>query len=92
MKHDSKIHVVTFDLQSVLQLPTGAVSLLYYERQLFIYNLTIYEMVSPNNAMCYIGWKLKERRAVMKLAVLTSTFQVYQKQLNMSYCFQIVTG
>ena len=29
----------------------------------------------------------------MKLAVfLISTFQVYQTQLNMSYCFQIVAG
>ena len=46
-------HVVTFDLQSVLQLPSGDVGQLYYKRKLVVYNLTVYGMVSPNDAYCF---------------------------------------
>ena len=34
---------VTFDLQSVLQIPSSEVSIMYYKRKLCCYNFTIYE-------------------------------------------------
>jgi len=43
----------TFDMQSVLQLPSGAESLLYYKRKLVVHNLTIYEAAAPNKGYCY---------------------------------------
>lgn len=44
----------TFDLQSVLQIPSSEVSAMYYSRKLCAYNLTIYESAPPNNAFCYL--------------------------------------
>ena len=46
---------VTFDLQSVLQIPSSEVSLLYYKRKLNMYNLTTYEGVQPNRGFC-LAW------------------------------------
>lgn len=43
----------SFDLQAILQIPSGDVGLLYYCRKLTIYNLTIYESAFPNEAFCY---------------------------------------
>ena len=44
----------TFDMQSVLQLPSGAESLLYYKRKLVVHNRTIYEAAAPNKGYCYL--------------------------------------
>lgn len=43
---------ISFDLQAVLQIPSGQVSQLYYTRKLIVYNLTIYESALPNKAFC----------------------------------------
>lgn len=43
----------SFDLQAILQFPSGDVGLLYYCRKLTLYNLTIYESAFPNEAFCY---------------------------------------
>ena len=42
----------TFDLQSVLQLPSGSASLLYYKRKLVVHNCTIYEDLK--RAFCFV--------------------------------------
>jgi len=44
----------TFDMQSVLQLPSGAESLLYYKRKRVVHNQTIYEAAAPNKGYCYL--------------------------------------
>ena len=43
----------TFDLQSVLQIPSSDVSLMYYSRKLCVYNLCFYSSAPPNDAHCY---------------------------------------
>ena len=43
----------TFDLQSVLQMPSSDVSLLYYSRKLCVYNLRFDSSAPPNEAHCY---------------------------------------
>jgi hypothetical protein len=43
----------TFDLQSVFQIPSSDVSVLYYSRKLCVYNLTVYEAMPPNKAFCF---------------------------------------
>uniref|UniRef100_A0A6P7G7I4 Uncharacterized protein LOC114338671 n=1 Tax=Diabrotica virgifera virgifera TaxID=50390 RepID=A0A6P7G7I4_DIAVI len=45
----------TFDLQSVLQIPSSDVSSMYYSLKVCMYNFTIYELREPNDAFCY-GW------------------------------------
>ena len=54
MENDPQFLCATFDLQSVLQIPSGDISSLYYKRKLVLYNLTIYEMKKPNNAYCFL--------------------------------------
>lgn len=49
----SNMVVATFDLQSVLQIPCSDVSTLYYKLKLNMYNLTVYNMKPPNDAVCY---------------------------------------
>ena len=42
----------TFDLQSVLQIPSSDVSLMYYSHKLCVYNLCFYSSAPPNEAHC----------------------------------------
>jgi len=59
---NSKFHSVTFDLQSVLQVPCSGASLMYYKRKLCCYNLTIYEQAPPNEAYCYLWSEVNGKR------------------------------
>ena len=43
-KHDNSLHVVTFDLEQVLQSPKLNVSSLFYKRKLCTYNLSVYSL------------------------------------------------
>lgn len=52
----------SFDLQSILQLPSKEESLLYYTRKLCVYNLTIYETKSPNEAHCMLWMETDGKR------------------------------
>ncbi|KAJ2950557.1 hypothetical protein O0L34_g8802 [Tuta absoluta] len=45
----------TFDLQAVLQIPSGLVGELYYSRKICVYNLCVYEAALPNDAY-YLAW------------------------------------
>lgn len=51
---NSSFQSVTLYLQSVLQIPSGDISQLYYSRKLNVYNATIYEAGLPNNAYCFL--------------------------------------
>jgi hypothetical protein len=52
----------TFDLQSVLQIPSSDVSALYYSQKLCVYNLAIYEAVPPNKALCFAWTENNDQR------------------------------
>ena len=43
----------TFDLESVLQIPSSPVSQMYYSRKICVYNLCVYEAAPPKQAFCY---------------------------------------
>lgn len=53
---------LTFDLQSVLQIPSSDVSAMYYSRKVCAYNFTIYESAPPNNAFCFCWTELNGKR------------------------------
>ncbi|RZF44217.1 hypothetical protein LSTR_LSTR003857 [Laodelphax striatellus] len=59
---DTSYMSVSFDMQSVLQIPTSDVSIMYYMRKLNMYNLTIYESPKPNQAYCYLWTEVNGKR------------------------------
>jgi hypothetical protein len=59
---DNTFMSVTFDLQSVLQLPSCDVSLAYYKRKLNAFNFTIYEASAPNNGLCFFWTEIDGHR------------------------------
>lgn len=52
----------TFDLQSVLRIPSSDVSQMYYAMKLCAYNLTIYTAAPPNDAYCFAWTELNGQR------------------------------
>lgn len=65
---DSEFVCATFDLQSVLQIPSGDVSQLYYSRKLNAYNATIYESAPPNHAKCFCWTEIDGQRGSCEIA------------------------
>lgn len=61
-KKDKSFLTATFDLQSVLQVPSSDVSPMYYSRKLCVYNLCVYENVEPNKAFCFLWSEVNGRR------------------------------
>lgn len=59
---DSSFLSATFDLQSVLQIPSSDVSPMYYTRKINMYNLTIYESPQPHKAYCFAWSELNGKR------------------------------
>jgi len=51
---DDTYVMATFDMQSILQLPTSALGPVYYKRKLVLHNFTIYEGKKPNRGFCYL--------------------------------------
>ncbi|KAK7094532.1 hypothetical protein V1264_006082 [Littorina saxatilis] len=66
-KEDRRKHVVTLDLQAVLQAPCGLVSLLYYRRKLSVYNFTIYSL-ADGEANCYTWDESEGKRGACEIA------------------------
>ena len=67
-QNEEKFTSATFDLQSVLQLPSCANSLLYYSRKLSVYNLTVWEGKEPNNAHCFCWTEVDGKRGSCEIA------------------------
>lgn len=65
---------ITFDLQSVLQIPSSDVSLMYYSRKLCAYNFTIYEAASPNNAFCFCWTEINGKRGSSEIGTCLSQY------------------
>ncbi len=61
-KMRNNLCVASFDLQSVLQIPSSEVSPMYYKRKICVYNLTIYECKPPNVAHCYVWSEIDGKR------------------------------
>ncbi len=61
-KETADTKVITFDLQSVLQIPSSPVSQFYYKRKICMYNLTVYECTPPNNAHCFVWTEVDGKR------------------------------
>lgn len=59
---NSNFVTVTYDLQSVLQIPSSDVSPMYYSRKLCCYNFTVYEGALPNKAYCYVWTEVHGKR------------------------------
>ncbi|XP_077295738.1 uncharacterized protein LOC143917974 [Arctopsyche grandis] len=53
---------LTFDLNSVLQIPSADASPMYYSRKVSTYNLTVYESMAPNNVFCFCWTELNGKR------------------------------
>lgn len=53
---------VTFDLQSVLNLPSSKASPMFYSRKLNVFNLTIYENGHDQEAYCFLWNELNGKR------------------------------
>lgn len=69
---------LTFDLQSVLQIPCSDVSPMYYSRKICVYNLTIYESAPPNEAFCFCWTELNGKRGSSEIG---SCLYYYLKNL-----------
>lgn len=59
---EDHFQTVTFDLQSVLQIPSSASSQMYYSRKINVYNLTVYESGNDKKALCYAWNELNGKR------------------------------
>lgn len=68
-KHDKENAsglVAVYDLQAVVQLPKGDVSLFYYKSKLNVFNFTIYNL-KTNSCECYIWDETNGHRGVNEL-------------------------
>lgn len=59
---DSSFLSASFDLQSVLQVPSSNASPMYYSRKICVYNLAIYEAASPNTGYCFLWSEINGKR------------------------------
>ena len=64
---DRSYHVVTVDLQAVLQAPCGLVSQLYYKRKLSVYNFTVYSL-GDNKGTCFTWDETEGMRGSCEIA------------------------
>lgn len=68
-EEDGSYLCVTMDLQSLLQIPSTADSLMYYSRKLNLYNLSIYQFKPPQkDAHCMIWTEINGKRGSVEIA------------------------
>lgn len=60
-KKRNNLHVASFDLQKVLQIPFDETSVTYYMRKLHMYNLTVFDM-ADNKGYCYMWTEVEGQR------------------------------
>lgn len=70
MASEPGFHAATFDMQSVLQIPSGQQSLLYYKRKLVLHNLTIYESSLSHEAGCYLWMETDGKRGANEIGTI----------------------
>lgn len=69
-QNEESFQTVTFDLQSVLQLPCSEVSQMFYTRKLCVYNLTIYEGAKSNDGYCYFWNEVNGKRGSNEIGTI----------------------
>ncbi|XP_072402172.1 uncharacterized protein [Diabrotica undecimpunctata] len=83
----------TFDLQSVLQIPSSDVSSMYYTRKVNMYNLTIYETPQPHKAYCFAWSELNGKRGSSKIGTcLYKWFETLQPEVKHITVFSDTCG
>ena len=70
--------IATFDLQSVLQIPSTQMSQLYYSHKLNLFNLTVYSIKKPNNAVCYCRTEVDGKRGSTEIGTCILTTKIAQ--------------
>lgn len=60
----------SFDLQAILQIPSGDIGLLYYTRKLTVYNLTVYESALPNHAYCFTWSEVNGKKGSAEIGTI----------------------
>lgn len=85
-KNDSNFLSASFDLQSVLQIPSSDSTQMYYTRKINVYNLTIYEARSPNEGYCIAWSELNGKRGSAEIgsALLTWLKQIPETVTDLS--------
>ncbi|KAK9747514.1 hypothetical protein QE152_g5209 [Popillia japonica] len=81
-ENDPTFLSITVDLQSVLQVPSGDESLLYYCRKLCVYNFSIYESRFPNEAYCFIFCIIAEN-----CVYITSVYTNLDSQMKLTVSY-----
>jgi len=64
---DDTYIMATFDMQSILQLPTSELGPVYYKRKLVLHNFTIYEGKKPNRGFCYLWLETAGKRGANEI-------------------------
>ena len=70
-KKDDSRHVITVDMQAVMQAPCGLVSQLYYKRKLSVYNFTTYSL-SDGKGTCHTWDETEGKEVPVKLQLAYS--------------------
>ena len=65
-KEELNAAVAVYDLQAVMQIPKGDVSVFYYKSELNVFNFTIYDLKS-NECQCFIWDESNGHRGINKL-------------------------
>ena len=65
--------VITYDLQSVLQIPSADVSQFYYSRKLCMYNFTIHNAEEPHQGYCYCWPEIEGKRGSCEIGTCLYT-------------------
>jgi len=91
---DQSFCSATFDLQSVLQIPSSEVSAMYYSRKLCVYNLTLYEAAAPNNAFCFLWTEVNGQKGSSEIgsALLKWIYQLPERIKEISLYSDTCSG
>jgi len=68
---DDTYVMATFDMQSILQLPTSELGPVYYKRKLVLHNFTIYEGKNQTRGFAICGQKLVVKEGPVKLVLVS---------------------
>ena len=78
---DNNFMSATFDMQSVLQIPSSPALPLYYSRKLCVSNLGVYNLTTPNDASCYCSSEVEGRHGSNQIKTCISDWYCWIRQL-----------
>ena len=87
---DTTFHFATFDLQSILQLPSSDASPLYYMRKLIVHNLTFYDGVTGKGT-CYLWTELDGKKGSSEIgSIIIKYLQSLRSEIRHILSFVIL--